>query len=243
MIKKVAVLFTVMCAALLSGCTAYQWRENPVVESTYKENNAITDKIEMSFAYKDFELIAPATKKQPATKVALPSNGIGFAGEKYIYFVSFGADELLKLNEIQKDIPLVSYKSKDYIRLELTHSNEPGVFARFNDRYQVQVKESKSLTPENKEKLKAAGFNSYSDVYKKSIEIKGVIIERSLINYPFVAKDKLNNDYVVQFYSRDAKEVFHPLNLAGNIIATPFTLVGDIIAIPALFTLMWVMTP
>lgn len=91
---------------LTSGCTALLWNGNEVVEHRYGYSTVIEDKVTAAFQYKN--LSVTALQGTSSIKVAIPENGVAFLGKKNVYILTSGANDLLALDKISTQYPLVS---------------------------------------------------------------------------------------------------------------------------------------
>ena len=91
---------------LASGCTALLWSGNEVVEHRYGYSTVIEDNVTAVFQYKN--LSVTALQGTSSIKIAIPENGVAFLGKKNVYILTAGANDLLELDKISTQYPLVS---------------------------------------------------------------------------------------------------------------------------------------
>ncbi|GKX62783.1 hypothetical protein SOASR032_13520 [Pragia fontium] len=218
----------------LSGCTAGMWQSNEVMKKESSENTVITDNIVSFFQYQQLKIIAQAGDINQ--QLHIPQQGIGFLGENNIYFLTHGETQLMSLNQHIDQIPLVSVRSKDSIRLQFFKADNPNVTGNFIETYQVKVNKPKQeLTVQNLETIKELGFKYNGHDYVKDIRVEGVIINRASLDIALNPQQKLNRSYKIEFYTIDQESHFSAENLVSNVVLTPLTLVGDIVFIPVAF--------
>jgi len=123
---------------LASGCTALLWNGNEVVEHRYGYSTVIEDKVTAAFQYKN--LSVTALQGTSSIKVAIPENGVAFLGKKNVYILTSGANDLLALDKISTQYPLVSgFEKKDALRLELKKPDNDDAVLSFSDELFVFV--------------------------------------------------------------------------------------------------------
>lgn len=214
---------------LTSGCTALLWNGNEVVEHRYGYSTVIEDKVTAAFQYKN--LSVTALQGTSSIKVAIPENGVAFLGKKNVYILTSGANDLLALDKISTQYPLVSgFEKKDALRLELKKPDNDDAVLSFSDELFVFV--NKTITDHDVETLKQAGFQRKGEDYVKRISLAGVILPREKNNSLFNDMTLLDKPHKVEFYVDNDSTEFHPVNLVTNVVLTPFAAVADIVFFP-----------
>lgn len=214
---------------LASGCTALLWNGNEVVEHRYGYSTVIEDKVTAAFQYKN--LSVTALQGTSSIKVAIPENGVAFLGKKNVYILTAGANDLLALDKISTQYPLVSgFEKKDALRLELKKPDNDDAVLSFSDELFVFV--NKTITDHDVETLKQAGFQRKGEDYVKRISLAGVILPREKNNSLFNDMTLLDKPHKVEFYVDNDSTEFHPVNLVTNVVLTPFAAVADIVFFP-----------
>jgi len=235
--RKWMILFLVALSIPLTGCTYFMWSKYEVVSNQVNEVDVFTDKIVSSFSYSDLK-ISVASEQGATSRVPLPKKGIGFLGEKNVYFVTEGGNKLLTINELIKDIKITPY-GDDNLRVNIQPSTIEGVNANFAQKLFFNVKSSTdNLSVLQKEKLMNSGFKLQDDYYLMSFEIKGMVIKRENVGDRFDKIKALSKSYDVQFYTTEPKKKLELENLLANTVLTPITLVGDIIMLPVYLIVM-----
>lgn len=216
----------------LSGCTAFLWGGNSVIETKKKERTLISDEVTAAFYYEN--LAASAIQGKTQVRVDIPQNGVAFQGEKNIYILTKGAKELLALDKLSTQVTLVSgFEKFDGLRLKLAVPRENDVVMQFSDTLVLQVNENdNNLTAQDIDDLENTGFWNNGVKYVKQMHLEGVIIPRDKNDSLFNKSEKLVKKHNVEFYSTEDSTHFHPLRLATKIVLTPFTAVADIVFFP-----------
>ena len=234
------LLMCFLSASILSstGCiTKNFWEEHPTVEAKSQDIVKLTDKIVATFEYNNIK-IQGKTTRQYIDDTSIPNSGFGFAGEKYVYLLTSGSTELMELNEIVKKVPLAAFDNPEgIIRIKILPNSNSQSLIEFTQDYFVYTDPEFQFTDEQIKVLEQAGFKNRSpqsdkSSWRKTVPIKGYVIDRNDINLPKASGAKLNELYTVELYSAEDKKSFSAGNLAAKIIATPFTLVADVIVIP-----------
>lgn len=216
---------------LLSGCTALLWGGNKVAGPKTERHIQIQDSVSGVFQYNNLAVSAIRASKK--TTVNVPSDGIAFVGEKNIYILTQGTDELLSLNKLATQIPLISGREENSLKFRISKPSDSDSVLQFSDALPVEVNKSASaLSSEELNTVQHAGFKSNGVRYVRDVYVSGVIIPRASLNYTFDNTGSLGRTYNVQFYSLEAGTDFHPANLATNIVVTPLALSADIIFFP-----------
>ncbi|WP_409075894.1 hypothetical protein ACF2G4_08905 [Pantoea sp. C3] len=228
-VKMVACLGALL---LLSGCTVVLWGGNKVADKRTEKHVQVQDNVDGVFQYKN--LAASVLQGESKITLDIPPEGIAFLGEKNIYILTRGATELMSLDKISTLVALVSgFEKYDGVRLKLTSSGKDDAVMHFSDTLVVWVDKSYGrISDYELNIIKSAGFWNNGGRYVKQVHIEGVIIPRGKNNNIFSKTDFLDKKHKVQFYSEDNSTNFHPLNLATNVVLTPFTAVADIIFFP-----------
>ena len=217
---------------LASGCTALLWSGNEVVEHRYGYKTVIEDNVTAAFQYKN--LSVTALQGTSSIKVSIPENGVAFLGKQNIYILTTGANELLALDKISTQYPLVSgYGKKDALRLELKKPDNDDAILSFSDELFVFVNQHiKTITDHDVETLKQAGFQRKGEDYVKRISLAGVILPREKNNSLFNDMTLLDKPHKVEFYVDNNSTELHPVNLVTNVVLTPVAAVADIVFFP-----------
>lgn len=235
--KRLRILSCLGVMFLLSGCTALLWGGNKVVEPKKERHLQIEDSVSGVFQYKNVAVSAFQGRKKNTVKV--PSEGVAFVGEKNIYILTGGADELLFLNKLATQIPLISGREENTLKFRINRPSGGDGVLQFSDAIPVEVNKSFGmLSKEELNTIQHAGFSSNGVRYVRDVYITGVIIPRSSLNFTFDKTESLGRTYRVLFYSLEAGTDFHPVNLATNIVVTPLTLTADIVFFPISLSLL-----
>lgn len=222
---------------LLSGCTAILWGGNKVAENHRVNVMQMQDNVTDIFQYKN--LAASVVQGKTSISLIIPSEGIAFLGEKNIYILTKGADELLSLNKITDRLPLISAKEENTLKLQLARLEKGDAVAHFKDSLRVSVnKSTDALSEEDINIIKNSGFQNKGGKYWKDVTIEGAILPRKSLNYAFTNAESLGRQYKVEFYATDSETEFYPKNLATNIMLTPVALAADIVFFPISLTFL-----
>lgn len=225
---------------LLSGCTALLWGGNKVASSHSVNAMQMQDNVTDIFQYKN--LAASVVQGKNSIPLNIPSEGVAFHGEKNIYILTKGADELLSLNKITDRLPLISGKEENTLKLQLARPGKGDVIVHFTDSLWVDVnKNTNDLSPEDLNIINHSGFYKTDGKYGKNISIEGVIIPKKSLNYPFAKTESLGRKYKIEFYATDSETNFYPQNLATNIVLTPVAIAADIVFFPISITFLRLM--
>lgn len=235
--KRLRILTCLGVMFLLSGCTALLWRGNKVAEPKTERHIQIQDNVTGVFQYKNLAVSAVQGSKK--TPVKVPSEGVAFVGQKNIYILTQGADELLSLNKLATQIPLISGREENTLKFRINKPSGSDSVLQFSDALPVDVNKSSSmLSTEELNTVQHAGFRINGVRYVRDVHITGVIIPRASLNYTFDKIESLGRTYSVQFYSLESGTDFHPVNLATNIVVTPLALTADIVFFPISLSLL-----
>ena len=235
--KRLRILTCLGVMFLLSGCTALLWGGNKVAEPKTERHIQIQDNVTGVFQYKNLAVSAVQGSKK--TPVKVPSEGIAFVGQKNIYILTQGADELLSLNKLATQIPLISGREENTLKFQINKPSGSDSVLQFSDALPVDVNKSSSmLSTEELNTVQHAGFRINGVRYVRDVHITGVIIPRASLNYTFDKIESLGRTYSLQFYSLESGTDFHPVNLATNIVVTPLALTADIVFFPISLSLL-----
>ena len=182
-----------------------------------------------------------ASVVQDKTNIPLiiPSEGIAFLGERNVYILTRGADELLSLNKLTDKIPLIAGKEENTLKLQLARSVKGDAVFRFKDSLRVWVNKSEGeLSEYDIDVIKHSGFQNSKGGYWKDVNIEGIVLPRKSLNYTFTNTESLGRKYKVEFYATDNETDFYPKNLATNIVLTPVALAADIVFFPVSLTFL-----
>ncbi|EKT61773.1 hypothetical protein [Providencia burhodogranariea] len=220
---------------LMNGCTAHVWKDSPVVSKDYQYKVQAEDTIVSAFEFKNFKL--KLDEKVSNKTLKIPENGVGFVGDTYLYFIAEGADDLLILNKLNKQIILETRnRDKQTIQLKIYESTTPGVTAILSDVLTTRTVPGTQFTDEEKQLLINSGFKLSPDPVRKDwykvTVIGGVLMAKNSIDYQFDKNEKMTHPYKVELLLPEQVSSFNGLNLISNILATPFTLVGDAVILP-----------
>lgn len=229
--KHLRVFPGVVMVILLSGCTAFLWGGNRVVDSKLETHTLVEDNVTGVYQYKNIAVSALQGNKK--ISISVPSDGIAFIGEKNIYILTEGTHELLSLNKLATQIPLISGRAENTLTLEVTEPSDTDRLLQFSDFLPVEVKQSANTLSEAELKvIQQAGLKKKGSRYGRNVHVTGVIIPRSSLNYSFDKTESLGRNYSVKFYYTGKETRFHPVNLATNIVVTPLALAADIVFFP-----------
>ncbi|MXG72443.1 hypothetical protein GRW77_14045 [Escherichia coli] len=235
--KRLRILTCLGVMFLLSGCTALLWGGNKVAEPKTERHIQIQDNVTGVFQYKNLAVSAVQGSKK--TPVKVPSEGIAFVGQKNIYILTQGADELLSLNKLATQIPLISGREENTLKFRINKPSGSDSVLQFSDALPVDVNKSSSmLSTEELNTVQHAGFRINGVRYVRDVHITGVIIPKASLNYTFDKIESLGRTYSLQFYSLESGTDFHPVNLATNIVVTPLALTADIVFFPISLSLL-----
>lgn len=218
-------------ALLLSGCTVLLWGGNKFVGTEQVTKLQIQDNVIGAFNYSNVKL--SASRGSLVTPVDIPSAGVAFLGEKNVYIMVRGADELISLDKNINKLPMVSRGQSGAIKFKLNRQEKNDIVINFEDTLTVDInKQASEFSAQETKTAKQLAFHLISGTYTKSIELKGVIIPRASFNYPFSNTEILSDKYKIEFYSPDSQTQFSLKNLATNIVMTPVALAADIVFFP-----------
>lgn len=222
---------------LLSGCTAILWGGNKVANSHQVNVMKMQDNVTDIFQYKN--LAASVIQDKANIPLVIPSEGIAFLGEKNVYILTRGSDELLSLNKLTDRIPLIAGKEENTLKLQLARPVKGDAVVHFKDSLRVRVNKSVGeLSEGDVNIIKHSGFQNTGGEYWKNVNIEGVILPRKSLNYAFTNTESLGRKYKVEFYATDNETDFYPKNLATNIVLTPVALAADIVFFPVSLTFL-----
>lgn len=234
-LRIISIASTIFILLSLTGCvTAYTWKNNPVKKVEDVEHDKFTDVIYASFKFDNFYLEKDTTVKSSSNYYNYPPNGIGYMGEKYIYLVKDGYEDLESMNEIIKIIPAERFRSTGgFTRLRYSEPDKINPMPNFSSSYfTIEIKDH-NLTNSEVALLKKNRFTLANDgYYSKYINFKGMIFTRDQLKFKYEPNKNLANNYKVQFYTTEREKITRPSRAAQNLALTPLTLVGDILIIP-----------
>lgn len=232
--KFVACIVMVL---LLSGCTAILWGGNKVLGSHRVNVMKMQDSVTDIFQYENIS--ASVVQDKTNIPLIIPSEGIAFLGERNVYILTRGADELLSLNKLTDKIPLIAGKEENTLKLQLARSVKGDAVFRFKDSLRVWVNKSEGeLSEYDIDVIKHSGFQNSKGGYWKDVNIEGIVLPRKSLNYTFTNTESLGRKYKVEFYATDNETDFYPKNLATNIVLTPVALAADIVFFPVSLTFL-----
>jgi len=237
-IKVIKTKLIIVCffSLLLSGCTALLWSGNQVTTSYPERKLQFKDKVTAIYQYKN--LAASVIQEKKKVPLHIPTEGVAFVGEKNIYVLTSGTDELLTLNKIAARIPLISGRKAHTLQFDLTGSSKNNSVVCFEETLTVAVNQpTNKMSKEERDIISQAGFTILEGEYFKNVNVGGVIIPKAQLNYSFNETESLERQYNIEFYSKKRATDFHPGNLATNIVLTPLTLASDIIFFPVSYRL------
>ncbi|TWW03445.1 hypothetical protein, partial [Klebsiella sp. ME-303] len=198
-----------------------------------KMQDSVTD----IFQYENIS--ASVVQDKTNIPLIIPSEGIAFLGERNVYILTRGADELLSLNKLTDKIPLIADKEENTLKLQLARSVKGDAIFRFKDSLRVWVNKSEGeLSEYDIDVIKHSGFQNSKGGYWKDVNIEGVVLPRKSLNYTFTNTESLGRKYKVEFYATDNETDFYPKNLATNIVLTPVALAADIVFFPVSLTFL-----
>ncbi|MEN0585188.1 MULTISPECIES: hypothetical protein [unclassified Kosakonia] len=227
----------IVMVLLLSGCTAILWGGNKVSGSHLVNVMKMQDDVTDIFQYENIS--ASVVQDKTNIPLIIPSKGIAFLGEKNVYILTRGADELLSLNKLTDKIPLIAGKEENTLKLQLARPVKGDAVFRFKDSLRVWVNKSAGELSENDiGVIRHSGFQSTKGGYWKDVNIEGMVLPRKSLNYTFTNTESLERKYKVEFYMIDNETDFYPKNLATNIVLTPVALAADIVFFPVSLTFL-----
>lgn len=203
------------CSLMLSGCTALMWGHDPIRGAEIKQHTVATDQI-LTFA---------TVNHSPEG----PESPLLLLGIKHTYVLLQGADELSQvLNSALNNnaLGINQYQTLSF-RLLSEHSFEGSIMLQYNE-------PTAGYTPQEQAQLKAFAFqyNGNSRYAYKTIHFSGDIQEASALAGRIQQSKRFRAPYSVSFYSETRKETFKAGRLVSKIMATPFTVAGDLVIIP-----------
>ncbi|EPN2807501.1 hypothetical protein ACTWOG_005260 [Serratia marcescens] len=230
--KIVKIVACLGALLLLSGCTVVLWGENKVADKRTEKHVQVQDNVDGVFQYKN--LSASVLQEKSRVTLDIPPEGIAFLGEKNIYILTRGATELMSLDKLSARVPLVSgFEKYAGVKLKLERPRKNDAVMHFSDTLSVWVnKRYGDISEQDLNTLEHAGFWSNGGRYVKQVRIEGVILPRGAYDNIFGTTEPLNKKHQIEFYTEDRSTHFHPLNLATNVVLTPFTAVADIVFFP-----------
>lgn len=227
----------IVMVLFLSGCTAILWGGNKVSGSHRVNVMKMQDNVTDIFQYENIS--ASVVQDKTNIPLIIPSKGIAFLGEKNVYILTRGADELLSLNKLTDKIPLIAGKEENTLMLQLARPVKGDAVVRFKDSLRVWVNKSAGeLSEYDIGVIKHSGFQSTKGGYWKDVNIEGMVLSRKSLNYTFTNTASLGRKYKVEFYATDNETDFYPKNLATNIVLTPVVLAADILFFPVSLTFL-----
>lgn len=229
--KFLGIFSGVIMLSVLSGCTAFLWDGNRVVDSKSETHTLVEDNVTGVYQYKNIAISALQGDKK--ISISVPPDGIAFIGEKNIYILTEGTDELLSLNKLAAQMPLISGHAENTLMLQVKKPSDSDRLLQFSDVLPVEVKQSANTLSEDELKvIQQAGLNKKGSRYGRNVHVTGVIIPRSSLNSSFDNTESLGRNYSIKFYYTGKETRFHPVNLATNIVITPLALAADIVFFP-----------
>lgn len=240
MSKKYLAVMLFLSTVILSGCTSILWAlNNPNDSRRHSERvEAYSDEIQSAFEYKNVNLSTKSLSGETGS-IELPFEGVGFIGKENVYFVTQNGNVLLSLNKLMKDIPLKAIGSSKYIDISLVSDYKGYGNAGFNQFIHVKAQQpASSLTVKERTQLADASFQLKDGFYQRSVEIKGVIINKSRFRGVIPGEASLNDSYQVRFYKYTSSAGMDGGTLAFNVLMTPVTLTGDILLLPLYLLMM-----
>lgn len=240
MSKKYLAAMLFLSTVILSGCSSILWAlNNPNEGRRHSERvEAYSDEIQSAFEYENVSL-STESLSGTAGRIELPSEGVGFIGKENVYFVTQNGNALLSLNKLMKDIPLMVAGNSKYIDISLVSNYQGYGNAGFNQFIHVKTRQpASSLTVEERTQLTGASFHLKDGFYQLSVEVKGVIINKSRFGGVIPGEASLNDSYRVRFYKYTSSTGMGGGKLAFNVLMTPVTLTGDILLLPLYLVMM-----
>ena len=233
MFKKFYLLFLLVFLTLISGCTQLLWvLNNPNERDVHTIVEAYTDEIQSVFEYNNVRMSTQSSTGQQE-KIDLPTKGIGFIGEKNIYFVTLNGDVLLSLNSLMKTIPFTSFTNNKYLEFYLKYDYVGFGNGAFHQFIKVKTQKPASLlTAQEEATLVKSAFTKQEGYYFRTIEIEGIVIDKKRFGGAIIGEASLGDNYHVRFLTQRIGSNFNSGKLAFNVIMTPVTVVGDILLIP-----------
>ena len=222
---------------LLSGCTAILWGGNKISGSHKMNVIKMQDNVTAIFQYENIS--ASVVQDKTNIPLTVPSKGIAFLGEKNVYILTRGADELLSLSKLTDKIPLITGNEENTLKLQLVRPVKGDAVVRFEDSLRIWVNKSAGELSENDiGVIKHLGFKRGKEGYWKDVTIEGKVLPRKILNYTFTNTESLGRKYSVEFYATGNETDFYPKNLATNIVLTPVALAADIVFFPVSLTFL-----
>ncbi|MDK9605704.1 YidX family protein [Lelliottia wanjuensis] len=236
--KKLSLPILVFISIFLSGCTPILWILNDTHQTVYKNTEVYSDNIRSAFEYKNASLsIGSGSVK--IDNDDFDSDGIGFVGDKNVYFVTSNGDVLLLLNNLMKAVPLRTVGNDKFIDINLIEPTRTYSNAEFSQYLNIRTRQSaSSLTAMQKELLTQEKFTLKDGYYQRLVEIKGIIINKARLKGSFPNETALKDSYQVRFNTNKASQELDGGKLAFNVVMTPVTLTGDIILLPVYLLMM-----
>lgn len=237
--KKVFLSSMILSVSiLLSGCTSILWALNDTHQTVYKNTEVYSDNVHSAFEYKNASLSIDSANRTGDDYDFAP-DGIGFVGDKNVYFVTSNGDVLLSLNNLMKAVPLRTVGNDKFIDINLIEPTRTYSNAEFSQYLNIRTRQSaSSLTAKQKELLTQEKFTLKDGYYQRLVEIKGVIINKARLKGSFPNETSLKDSYQVRFNTNKASQELDGGKLAFNVVMTPVTLTGDIILLPVYLLMM-----
>lgn len=211
---------TLFSSLLLSGCTAIMWERKPVRETNIQQTIVSKDNI---------YTFATMTKTKESKGKAKATPTLLLLGEQYTYVLDEGADQLLSVLTSPLNNPALSLNRNKLLSFELDSPNtfSANIALRYKEPEQGYTKKEQDL-------LTKLGFNYYGHdkMSYKNIAFKGSIQEASSLVDSIKQNKGFRAPYPVSFYTESRTENVNVGRLISKIIATPFTLIGDLVIVP-----------
>lgn len=236
--KNFALPILMSMSILLSGCTSILWALNDTHQTVYKNTEVYSDNIRSTFEYKNASLSIDSGNRTGGD-YDFAADGIGFVGDKNVYFVTSNGDVLLSLNNLMKVVPLRTVGNDKFIDISLIEPMRTYSNAEFSQYLNIRSRQSaSSLTAMQKDRLIQEKFTLKDGYYQRLVEIKGIIINKARLKGSFPNETALKDSYQVRFNTNKASREINGGKLAFNVVMTPVTLTGDIILLPVYLLMM-----
>lgn len=199
----------------LSACTAITWAQNPATQERVTKEVLFTDEI---FALAQIQ--NQQSKKSP--------NNVLIIGKKNIYSLQAkGGEKLLHLYQNIPNRQNLILSITDTLDFEL---NKDGTFSGdVPFRYQTE----NPISKEEWVKLAALGFERHNTkLAHLNIAVRGGIYANNEQNMTLFSSDRFRQTYSISLVRTSRYSSVNAGNLLENILLTPMTLMGDVVALP-----------
>lgn len=211
----------ILCWALLSslalsGCTALLWHKDPI-RGVEVERATVAEDAILTFA----------TLTQSPTDEATPP--LLLLGTHHTYALEEGALDLRQVltSALNNGRLGLNPYQKLAFRLDSSSTFSGSIMLHYQEPDGGYTQQEQALLDQL-----AFKYNAHNKYAYKNIALNGHIQEASPLAERLQQNKQFRAPYSVSFYTETHAKTFNAGKLVGKIIATPFTLVGDLVLIP-----------